>query len=723
MARVTARCAVVLRSALSGTPVPLLAGLGATLLAGFGATLLVERAAAAAVMSQQGESAVGAQIPRCLSTMRYDAGSGRCRTPQRAMRRRSAFCRSGWRKVPREYGGYECQRSSRRREQVGTRRVYSHTTHERVWMSSGSRRVFVRTDRRWVPSRTTTTPVNPPIRVRSGTRNVRRCSYDSFAGPSCWYEGVPTYRWITTNTVTTPGRYETVPIYNYQPTGYWHTKPTRHYRNQPIYQTKTSWQTEPAVLQSCPSGWTQRYSRCERSFLGEPSAEPEWACPPTFSLNLGGICEEAITPKPENKNPSQTSNSAEDDVSPGGRLTDLSDAELDERGLQRCGELLSYVACGSLPEREWDERTEACDGIGGVAYTDDHGGSCVTRTDTLRKCAQTGDCGAATVRTFCPAIAKLHSTEIQTSMSPRGVETYRVCVFVCDPFSSLPLYVRQRILQAPDYACADTVPASTTTVPTVTVPAVTVPVTTVPTVTVPAAIVPTTVPVTTVPTSTIPASTVSNDKKPTCISPTLAAIRSGVGAVGLVSSLRVTDQANSPQRHLPGGGEFLVVAPGESWVAIDQSGTGRKLVEHIDTAGCVWKARRVHVAWRELVPWRAADRAEMSRPGVAPHLVEQWNALDSQSRSRIRRWHRSAVDSKPVICDIGATQSEAGDCGWELLRPAVFAWSIQIEYVAQRDGVAVRGVASSLLEVAAGFEWVRSLSSYSAGTVAFASGG
>ncbi len=651
----------------------------------------------------------------CPAAMSFDASSGRCKTQQTTTQSRIAICRTGWAKVPGEYGGHVCQRSYSTVVQTGTERVFTHNTYEDVWVSTGSRRMHVRDERVWVPPRTTIEPLVPPIQVPSGTTRERRCSYDPFAGQQCWYVVVLAYRWITTTTSTTPGYYTTVPIYEYVPTGYWNTVTTPHYAYQPTYETRTTWSTIPAQLAGCSSGWTQNGSRCERTTLGEPSAEPLLSCPDGTQLvavsSGGGQLHECEPSSSETSQADTVNTETETSTDKaltealGVRLASLGDAELTELGLTRCDNgLLSYVRCDSLPEREWEQDQDICVGLDGTTFTANHGGSCVTGSDSLVKCATPGDCDEVSVRTFCPAISELASTEIREQISSRGSESYRVCVFVCDGFDSLPIYVRERILQSSDYACADqstvpTVPVTTTTIPT-RVP-------TVPTIPV---ITPTTVP------GNLPDSPDSPDNPdspaPNCTAPSANDL--SAAAVGFASPLRTADAITSPQRHLPGGGEHLIVAPGEGWLSVPN----QSLLNFTDDAGCLWRAESVHVTWRELVPWRPADRRQMDMPGRAPHLVRQWEALDPSDQAIVRNWHRSAISSGTVSCDIAAAVSTpAEDCGWQMLRPAAFEWLIQVSFKAEQDGKQHRTRHDTTLR--SGFELINRLSSYITGTIGF----
>ncbi len=642
----------------------------------------------------------------CPAAMSFDVSSGRCKTSRSTTQSRIATCQTGWIKVPGEYGGFACQRSYSTVVQTGTKRVFTHNTYRDLWVGTGSRRVHVRDERVWVPPRTTTEPVVPPIRVRDGTTNEKRCAYDPFAGQQCWNVRVPAYRWITTTTSTTPGYYTTTPVYEYEPTGYWKTITTPHYANRPTYETRTSWHSTPAQLASCSPGWVQSSSQCERTILGEPSAEPSLSCPAGTQLvavsSGTGQLWECDPNSSETSNADSNANTAETSSDKaltdalGTRLAALSDVELKELGLTRCDNgLLSYVRCDSLPEREWEQDQDICVDIDGTTFTANHGGSCVTEPDSLIKCTTPDECGETSVRTFCPAISELTNTEIRDRMSSRGSESYRVCVFICDEFDSLPVYVRERILQSPDYACADSVAATTSANP---VPANPVPTTT------------TTVPTNEPPPSGPPDKLDSPD--PECIAP--SADDFAASSVAFSSPLRIADETNSPQQHLPGGGEHLIVAPGKGWFSVpDQS-----LLAFTDEAGCLWRAKSVQVAWRELMPWKSADRKQMNMPGRAPHLVRQWDALDPSDQAIVRDWHRAAIKSETVSCDISAAvNTPAEDCAWQMLRPAVFEWLIQASFKAEQDNKQQR--MQHDLVLGSGFEFLRRLSSYASDAIGF----
>ena len=746
-------------------------------------------AASTAIGAASTASFAAAVLPyvSCPSSKTYDVSSGRCKTPRTSTRPRSYSCPSGWVRGSGQYGSYVCRRSFSSRVQTGTEQVFSHYTYKNVWVNTGSRRVLVRTERKWVPPRSYLEPLVPPVKVAAGSTRQQRCSYDPFAGQLCWYEQVTTYRWISTRTVTIPGYYGAVPIYEYVPTGFWKKVSTSHYINRPVYETQTTWRTQSASPESCPSGWSSRGHLCQRSWLGEPSSAPQLRCPSTMRLVASGFgggspqcvpvvqpSEDIATDSPDSQpdgpeagpeagtgpagpeagpDPASTDTAAE----LGSRLAALGDDELADLGLTRCENgLLSYVDCDVLPDREWEQDQNSCDGIPGTRFSEAHGGSCVTKSDSLVKCTTPSSCNQVSIRTYCPAISGLSTTEIRQQVSSRGAESYRVCVFVCDSFGSLPVYVRERILQSPDYACADvkagpTTTAPSTTGPTTTAPPTTGPPTTAPTTTVPTTTAPTTtgptstappvgttVPKTTVPKSTVPSTTVSTVSEPPCVAPARADIPSAA-QVGFASPLKVLNAARSPQQHLPGAGEYLVVAPGEGWLAAmasprgspaSQSSASQNLASQspasqdqfsiTDSADCVWQAQSAQVSWRELVPWNPADRSQMSQPdpslpGRAPHLVQQWDALSPIDQTIVRLRHRSAVKQATTTCAIEALISSATQsCAWRLLQPAVFEWSIKLKYATKQHNETVD------LTLASGFEWVRSLGTYSSDTVAFA---
>ncbi len=725
------------------------------LLAGFSTSLFDTRptsasaaVTAAATHPAAAVTAAAAPYASCPATMTFDIASGRCKTQQTTSRPRQSHCQSGWTKVAGEYGGFVCQRAQRTRVQVGTQRVFSHNTYTRTWVSTGSRRVHVRDRRVWVPPSRSTYPLVPPIRVSNGTTTQRRCSYDPFAGQQCWNVRVPAYRWITTHTVTTPGYYATQPVYEYQPSGYWNRVATPHYTNRPIYETRTTWQTRSARLAACPAGWSTRGNQCERSVLAEPSAQPTLRCPADMRLSFVGSagsgagayeCNPITSDGTETSRGDPASDPADDPASDpaadpasdpaadpdpdaaesanllGTRLASLSDTELAGLGLTRCENgLLSYVACESLPDREWQEDEDTCEDIPSTAYSEYHGGTCVTESDSLVKCTNPNDCNEITVRTYCPAIAELATTEISQQITSRGAESYRVCVFVCDQFAGLPVYVRERILQSPDYSCADTPPAETTTTTTTTTTTSTVPETTVPIGTPPSTPPGRTPPTDTPPTGTLP--TVPPTTIPACIAPSRTDLARAAADIGFTSSLRAASPTASGQQHLPGSGEFLMVAPGQGWLASSQPDPTRLNIT--DSADCLWEPTGAQITWRELVPWNLPDQDGMAKAGAA-HLVQQWEALAPLDQMIVRQWHRSAVKSGTTTCSIAELfSSPAQNCAWQLLRPAVFEWSVRFSYATAAPAATASQVPTQIT-LASGFEWLRSLEEHAADTTSF----
>ena len=526
-----------------------------------------------------------APVLTCPGSMVLDASSNQCRTPRTETALRPSSCPSGWTKVGGTYGGHVCQKYVTWQRDTGrTRQVYSHTTYTDVWVVTGTEQVQTGTNRTWVPPRTVVEPLVPPVKVQVGT--VRRCDLDPISGLEFNCRNVPIYTWKTTHTVTIPGYWHEEPIYETVEVGYWDRVPTIHYTTEPIYETVGEWRTTAVTPGSCASGWQPAGSQCQRTVLGDPSSAPQQSCPsgsvPRYSDSIGGnapvlSCQSSLPGSDPDDGDDQDDSGGPGETPDGNsrsllHLAGESDERLAELGIHRCSDgLLSYVACDELPGRTWDDDPGICDHIPGTVYKPDHGGSCVTGSDLLHKCNTPGDCQQTTVRTYCPAIGELDSTDIQQHVHPaRGAETYRVCIFDCSNFSGLPSYVRIRINGSYDYACLPeddddpdpTTPGSTTTTagPGATVPTTTGPGATVPTTAGPGPTTPTTVPDDRDPTTpTVPTTVPPGDG---CADvPPLARARTAARPISWVSRVRAAADRRSPQSYLPGGGRHLQVAP------------------------------------------------------------------------------------------------------------------------------------------------------------------
>lgn len=306
------------------------------------------------------DDAAGAQttvapVLSCGGGMALHSGSGQCLTPRTETALRPSGCPAASAKVPGQYGGHVCQTKVTKRVDTGrTKQVYSHTTYDKVWVPTGAKRVQTGTSRDWVPSRTVTEPLVPPVRVQTGTRtesktvtrpgpdvlypvsyqaeirtkrSVRRCSFDPMSGRQCWRETVPgtrtvtrtrleccipgppvtttvttkvpVYSYRTTHSVTIPGYWRETPVYEMRDTGYWDRIGTRHYTDVPVYETVVEWVTAPASSGPCPRGWQPAGSQCSRTVLGPPSAAPTQACPsgsvPRYGDALGGTGTSVLT--------------------------------------------------------------------------------------------------------------------------------------------------------------------------------------------------------------------------------------------------------------------------------------------------------------------------------------------------------------------------------------------------------------------------------------------
>ena len=603
------------------------------------------------------------------------------------------------------------------------------------------------------------------------TRKVRRCDFDPFAGEMCWYETVtetvtetrtrtgccipgpdivqtvtrevPVYEWQTTYTSTEPGYWETEPVYSERETGYWHTVESVHYTTEPIYEIKIELESQPATLSPCASGWQPAGSECSRTVLGPPSATPTQVCPsgsvPRYGDAAGGGGPSALTcqsstpgSKPDDGTSQEDSGGPADSPDGGARplhhLAGESDERLAELGINRCSDgLLSYVSCDELPGRTWDSDSGVCEGIEGTTYRPDHGGSCVTESDLLNKCTTPGDCEETTIRTYCPAIGELADTQIQEHAHPdRGSETYRVCIFDCSSFGTLPPYVQSRINGSYDYACLpepEDEPSPTTTATTTTTtpddddedrddddgdggggPGVggdphDPPDTTV---------------VTTAPTTTTTA------PGPQCPAlPPLPLSAADTDALAWESHVRSASAPSSPQSRMPGSGRFLQVAPGRGWMRVLRT-------VQVSDANCVWTATQLRTAWSELRPWIAAERRLIEAEPDARHLADRWDALSADQQLLLRQWHRPGAIPAQVTCAVtdatGATAPSR--CGWLLGRPAAYAWRFEVCFKATpapgQPGAGGGGSPTSgncWATLRSGVDWIRPVSDYADGRV------
>ena len=786
-----------------------------------------------------------APVLSCPGGMVLDRASGTCLTQRTETVLRPAGCPAGSTKVAGQYGGHVCQTKVTKTVDTGrTRQVYSHTTYEKTWVPTGTKRVQTGTTRVWVPPRSTVEPLVPPTKVQVGTRTqsktvtrpgpevmyevsykvevetkrtVKRCSFDPLAGQQCWNETVtdtrtetrtrleccipgppitttvtseaPVYEYRTSQTVTIPGYWRTDPVYEMQETGYWDSVPKIHYTNEPIYETVTQWVTSAATQGPCPTGWQAAGSQCSRTVLGQPSAAPTQSCPagsvPRYGDALGGTGPSVLTcqsnaPGSDTDTGTDQEDSGGSETSPDGEARPLhhlageSDERLAELGIHRCSNgLLSYVPCDRLPGRTWDSDPDICDGVEGTTYRPDHGGSCVTESDLLNKCTTRGTCEETTIRTYCPAIGELADTQIQEHAHPhRGAETYRVCIFDCSSFGSLPQYVQLRINGSYDYACQpvpethettpDTSPETTTTTttesttttteaddeeddddgdddeeddddgdddrpdttqPRTTAPDITQPRTTAPDITQPR----TTAPDTKRPDTTDPDTTEPADDECAAVPP--ASVASGaLAGLRWVSHVRAGSISASPQRHLPGQGRYVQVAPGRGWVEVHGP---VDVVEH----QCRWDATWVLASWDDLQPWDAGDRRAMEANANTRHLVRRWDALGADQQQLVRQWHRPGAVPAEVVCSVGAARGPgaSASCGWVLVYPAAFAWRAQLcfELDAQEGtprSAPLRGGRPAATDpcwvtVASGVDWIRSVGDYADGRVTLTQSG
>ncbi len=701
-----------------------------------------------------------APVLSCGGGMALDSSSGQCLTPRTETSLRPSSCAAGSVRVAGQYGGHVCQTKVTKQVNTGrTQRVYSHTTYDKVWVSTGTKRVQTGTSRTWVPAKVVTEPLVPPVRVQTGT--TRRCDFDPVSGQRYNCRNVPVYGYQTSRTATIPGYWSETPVYSEVETGYWDRVPTIHYTTVPIYETVVTWVTASATLGSCPSGWQPAGSQCSRTVLGPPSAAPTQSCPsgsvPRYGDALGGNGPSVLTcqssaPGSDTDTGTEQDDSGGPEDSPDGTARSLlhlageSDERLAELGIHRCSNgLLSYVPCSELPGRTWNDDPDACEDIEGTVYRPDHGGSCVTPADVLNKCTTPGQCEDTTIRTYCPAIGELADTRLEEHVHPRrGAETYRVCRFDCSDFGSLPPYVRTRINGSYDYACVpepdpdDDPTSSTTTQPGTTTtttestttttsqlgdeeddgddtePDDTEPDDTEPDDTEPDDSPPTrTTVVTTEPT---PTTTVPPDNECAPV-PSATAAAGVLGGLRLVSHVRTAGAGGSHQRQMPGNGRYLQVAPGRGWVEV--SGP-----VDVSEQECEWVATWVRVRWDDLQPWRADHRGAMGARAETRHLVKRWDALNADQQQLIRQWHRPGAVPSMTVCSVGSASGAgaSASCDWAFAYPAAYAWqaSLCFEPAAASGTVQPRGGEPSRrdscwVQLASGAEWIRSVGDYADG--------
>ncbi len=701
-----------------------------------------------AALAARGDAAAAqtsaAPVLSCEAGMALDSASGTCLTERTETVLRPSSCRGGSTQVPGQYGGHECQRKVTTRVDTGrTQQVYSHTTYDDVWISTGTKTVQTGTNRVWTPPRTQIEPLVPPLRVQTGT--TRRCDFDPISGQQYNCRNVPVYGYQTTHTVTIPGYWSETPVYSEVETGYWDRVPTIHYTTVPVYETVTEWVTTPASPGPCPSGWQSAGSQCSRTVLGQPSAAPAQSCPsgsvPRYGDALGGTGPSVLTCQSsapgsnpdtgtEQEDSGGPSDSADGRARPLHHLAGESDERLAELGIHRCADgLLSYVPCDELPGRTWDSDPDVCEGIEGTTYRSDHGGSCVTESDLLNKCTTPGDCEETTIRTYCPAIGELANTQIQEHAHPhRGAETYRVCIFDCSSFGTLPRYVQTRINGSYDYACLPSPekdpPPTTATTTTTTEPdggsdddakddsndddgdgdgPDSRPDTTT---------------VVTQPTTTTAA------PGPLCPAvPPLPLSAADAAALAWESHVRSASVAASRQGDMPGGGRHLQVAPGRGWMRAHRT-------VQISDADCAWIAAQMRTAWSELRPWIAAERRIIEAETGAGHLVGRWDALSADQQQLLRQWHRPGVAPAEVTCAVAdaAGPAAAGSCGWLFSHPAAYAWRFEVCFEAVPAAGRDPGKASAngdgppanddcWVTLASGASWIRPVSEYADGRV------
>ncbi len=671
-----------------------------------------------------------APVLSCPAGMSLDSSGGHCLTPRTETALRPSSCSGGSVQVPGQFGGHVCQRKVTRSVDTGrTRQVYSHTTYAKVWISTGTETVQTGTNRRWVRARTVIEPLVPPLRVQTGT--TRRCDFDPVSGQRYNCRNVPVYGYQTTHTATIPGYWSETPVYETRETGYWDRVPTIHYTTVPVYETVVEWVTASVTQGPCPSGWQPAGSQCSRTVYGEPSAAPTQSCPsssvPRYGDALGGFgpsvltCQSSAPGANPDTGTKQESSGGPTDTADGGarplhHLAGESDERLAELGIHRCADgLLSYVPCDELPGRTWDSDPDVCDDIEGTTYRSDHGGSCVTASDVLNKCTTPGDCEETTIRTYCPAIGELANTQIQEHAHPvRGAETYRVCIFDCSSFGTLPPYVQSRINGSYDYACLpapedDPSPTTTATTTTTTLvgddddddegdegdgpgdggdpldpPGTTV--------------------ATTLPTTTTAA------PAPQCADlPPLPLGAADAAALVWQSHVRSASGASSGQAGMPGGGRYVQVAPGRGWMRAHRT-------VQVSDANCVWTATRLRTAWSELRPWVTTERRRIEAEPDAKHVADRWDALSADQQQLLRQWHQPGAAPAEVTCALadanGATATS--QCGWLLVHPAAYAWRFEVCFEAEPATGAdqPRAGAGCWATLASGVDWIQTVSDY-----------
>lgn len=688
-----------------------------------------------------------APVLSCGSGMALDSASGTCLTKRTETVLRPSSCAAGSTMVGGEYGGHVCQTRVTNTVDTGrTQQIYSHTTYAEVWISTGTETVQTGTNRVWVP----------PIRIQTGS--TRRCDFDPVSGAQFNCRNVPVYGYQTSHTATIPGYWSETPVYGEVETGYWDRVPTIHYTTVPVYETVVEWVTSPATQGSCGAGWQAVGSQCQRTVLGQPSASAQQSCPagsvPRYGDSLGGTgpsvltCQssspgsdtDAGTEQEDGGGPSST---PDGDARPLHHLAGESDERLAELGIHRCSDgLLSYVPCDELPGRTWDSDAGICDDIDGTTYRPDHGGSCVTESDLLTKCTTRGDCDEAEVRTYCPAIGELSDTAIQEHAHPdRGAETYRVCVFDCADFGTLPQYVQIRINGSHDYACEPvpepdaTEPAPSTTTTTSMPPTTTEappddddddddtgggqPEGRVPDENDPEGEVP--------PRTTLPPPRTTLPPQDDCAStPPGTAVAAPERSVAWRSYVRTADARDvGPQAHMPGDGRYLQVAPGRGWLVVDGS---------LDVAegACSWTAAWVRNSWAELRPWLDAERRAMQEGRDTSHLVERWDGLSAAQQELVIEWYRPGVAPSTVDCAVldVAGAEEPDSCGWLFRHPGAYAWSVSACYWLDADagqpgtsGIRPSADDECWVSIADGVDWIRSVSDYANGRVTVSGSG
>ena len=528
--------------------------------------------------------------------------------------------------------------------------------------------------------------------------------------------------------------------------------------------------------QSCPSGTVPRYSDAVGgmglSVLSCQSPSP-------------GSDVDTGTDQDASGGPSVTPDGTS---RPLHHLAGESDERLAELGIHRCSNgLLSYVPCDDLPGREWDSEAEVCDDIEGTVYRPDHGGTCVTQSDLLDKCVSPGDCEQTTIRTYCPAIGQLARTQIQEHVhADRGAETYRVCVFDCSNFAALPSYVQIRINGSFDYGCLpsddgndeddgdeededsdeededgeddgedgdeedededsdeededgdgdeedgedgdeedgeddggedseeedDDGPGNNRPVVAPHDPG--------------RPDGPGSGPIARPENKPGPGGSTEPENDECPASPTPAIAATAVDELAWASHVRAASGGSSPQQHMPGGGEFLLVAPGRGWMQALGS------LDVVD-GDCDWVATWLRSNWHEMRPWIAAERRLMEGNAGARHLVDRWDVLSEDQQLLLRQWHQQGADPAELACPAAdaASSGAAAACGWLFRHPGVYAWDVQACFEPQQAAEwAGTGSAQPPADdacwftLASGVDWIRSLSDYADGRVTVTASG